>query len=212
MIQQKQINKRKGDDDDEDSLDIPHKINFSVQQQDSVLISDFMSDEDVQEETTKTGNSKPNYESLNDSRISTTSLLEKAEGARYRAYSLSKDSTKAFEKSISKKRAGCTHCCSRFKAFFYSLYLGLLQHTSSPPTRGNFGLYLLLSFLISADLIITMNFVFHLALPIWNLVVIGIPFLCVYPLLPILSPLFGIFGVILKFINLYSASSVQQMQ
>ena len=56
-------------------------------------------------------------------------------------------------------------------------------------------IYLLYSMFISVDIIIAISFTFHLFYPSSVFVVVGLPYLLTYPLLPALAPIWGVLGV-----------------
>jgi len=73
----------------------------------------------------------------------------------------------------------------------------LFKMQMKPPSQktGNYFLYFLLPFLVSADFVVTMSFMFHLVYPEFNLSSTTATFLLFYPGLALISPLLGLLSV-----------------
>lgn len=114
-----------------------------------------------------------------------------------RAYSFSLDSTKAFEMSLKKPRNGCGDRCTRFRAILYAFWLLIFKHHGRAPGKsGLYAIFFAFSLCVALDLVLVCSMMNHLTGPISNLSSIGIPFLCVYPLIAVLAPGYGALGCI----------------
>lgn len=112
-----------------------------------------------------------------------------------RAFSISLDSTKAFEMSLKKPRNSCGDRCTRFRAVLYALWLLTFRHHGKAPGRtGLFAIFFGFSLCIALDLVLVTAMMSHILGPMSNLTSIGIPFLCVYPGIAVLAPIYGAIG------------------
>jgi hypothetical protein len=91
-----------------------------------------------------------------------------------RAFSISIESSKAFELAIRKPRNKCKHTVTRIKAVLYGLYLFLMKQQGSPPKSRNLNfLFMVYSGLLSLDILILSNYTLHLFLPYTNFLNFG---------------------------------------
>ena len=97
-------------------------------------------------------------------------LVEK----NHRAFSISIESSKAFELSIRKPRRKCKHILTRLKAQFYSIYLMLVkQQGSSPKSRDLTFFFILYASVLALDILLLLNYTLHIFVPAFNFVRFG---------------------------------------
>ena len=104
-----------------------------------------------------------------------------------RAFSISIESSKAFELTIRKPRRKCKHHVSKFKAQIYSIYLLLVkQQGSSPKTKDLTFFFILYASMLALDLLLLLNYTLHIFFPAENfsrfgwafcLLVLGVPYI-----------------------------------
>lgn len=115
-----------------------------------------------------------------------------------RAFSVSLDSTRAFEMTLQQPDKGCGTCFTRFRARFYSLWLLLFKHHGKPPSKnGLFTIFFIFAALLALDCMLLVDVLAH----IYNngeehMNTVGVTFVCIYPGVAILGPLFGVLGSI----------------
>jgi len=110
-----------------------------------------------------------------------------------RAYSISLDSTKAFELTLKKPRTSCKYRCQRLRSVFYSLWILAFKHHGKPPSKNHlYSIFFVFSLLLSVDVLLLVTMMFHLFQPRENLNTFGVPFLWIYPGIAVLAPLVGI--------------------
>ena len=115
-----------------------------------------------------------------------------------RAFSVSIESSKAFELAIRKPRNKAKHIVTRVRAFLYGVFLLLVKHNAKPPTRHDLTLYfVLMAAIVGLDIMVLINFMYHVFLPPTNFEQFGWVFFFVYPLIPFLSPIFTLLSCIL---------------
>lgn len=112
-----------------------------------------------------------------------------------RAYAVDSEAIKSFEIALQKPRNECKHKVTRCRATCYAWWLLCFKHHGKPPTKHLYCWFALYAFFMGLDLILLVNFMFHLMNPEENLMTIGFPFLWLYPLLPFIAPLTGIIAV-----------------
>lgn len=137
-------------------------------------------------------------------KIKSVKLVDKTR----RAFSISIESSKAFELAIRKPRKKCKHTITRIRAFFYGMYLLLLKHHGRPPSTVDLTTFFVLyAAVLSLDLLILINFFFRLFLPITNMADFGWAFLSLYPLLPLASPVMAVVSAITGSVELLKTTS-----
>jgi len=170
-------------------------INFSVQHQRShSLFSDYYLDEEEQQkfnEYERAPSSGNQLETLDDENVRRGTVR----GRQRRAFSISVESTRTLELALSKPRNSCKYRWSKMRQFVLALNNLLLKQISKPPRDFYFVFSFLFSFLLSLDLVMILQVCFHLARPWDNLETIGVPFLFIYPLVPIVAPIVGVLSV-----------------
>lgn len=120
-------------------------------------------------------------------------LVDKAR----RAFSISIDSSKAFELAIRKPRKKLKHKFTSFRSYVYSVYLLLMKHHATPPLTDNLTpFFVSYAAVLSIDILLLINFTLHLFLPITNMAEFGWAFCFFYFMVPYLSPLFAIASAI----------------
>ena len=110
-----------------------------------------------------------------------------------RAFSISIDSSKAFELAIRKPRNKLKHHVNRIRGGLYSFFLVLIKHHGSPSQNSDITwFYAAMSFIISLDIILLMNFTFHIVYPPSNYSAFGWAFVFMPPLIPYMAPVAAI--------------------
>jgi len=121
--------------------------------------------------------------------VKTVKLVDKSR----RAFSVSIESTKAFEIAIRKPRNKAKHIVTKIRASFYGLFLLLVKHHGKPPTGHDLtGYFVFMAAIVGLDIMVLINFTYHIFLPPTNFEKFGFAFFFLYPLIPILSPIFAI--------------------
>jgi hypothetical protein len=110
-----------------------------------------------------------------------------------RAFSISIESSKAFELAIRKPRNKCKHTMTRIRAHIYGMYLLLVKHHGKPPGSTNLTpFFVAFAAVLSIDIMLLINFTFHLFLPVSNMHKFGWVFCCLYFGVPYLSPIIAV--------------------
>ena len=110
-----------------------------------------------------------------------------------RAFSISIESSKAFELAIRKPRRKLKHSITRIRSHIYGMYLLLVKHHGKPPGSTNLTpFFVAFAAVLSIDIMLLINFTFHLLLPVTNMSKFGWIFCCVYFAVPFLSPMIAI--------------------
>jgi hypothetical protein len=112
-----------------------------------------------------------------------------------RAFSISIDSSKAFELAIRKPRRKLKHTITNIRAAIYSVYLLLMKHHGSPP--GAKDLSLLFAFygsLVAIDVMMLINYTIHIFIPYTNFTHFGWAFFFVIFMVPYLAPILSVIG------------------
>jgi hypothetical protein len=126
--------------------------------------------------------------------VKTVKLVDKSR----RAFSVSIESSKAFELAIRKPRTKPKHIVTKIRAFFYGIFLLLVKHHAKPPTRHDLTVFfVLMSAIVGLDIMVLINFMYHIFLPPTNFEHFGFAFFFLYPFIPLLSPIFTILACIL---------------
>lgn len=114
-----------------------------------------------------------------------------------RAFSCSIESSKAFELAIRKPRRKLKHKIVRLRGWIYSIYLLLTKHHGKPPSTTQLTqFFVAFAAVLSLDIMLLVNFSFHIFLPVTNFNKFGWVFFFVYFLVPYLSPLLAIASAI----------------
>jgi len=99
--------------------------------------------------------------------------------------------------SLKKPRNGCGNRCTRFRAIIYAFWLLIFKHHGRAPGKnGLYALFFAFSLCVALDLVLVCSMMNHLTGPLANLTTVGIPFLCIYPLIAVLAPAYGAIGCI----------------
>ena len=126
-------------------------------------------------------------------KIKAVKLVDKTK----RAFSISIESSKAFELAIRKPRRKWKHYITRIRAYLYGVFLLLMKHHGKPPARQDVTIFLVvLAGVLGFDVLLLANFCFHISLPPSNFAAFGWAFVLTYPLVPFLSPLMAIAAAI----------------
>jgi hypothetical protein len=113
-----------------------------------------------------------------------------------RAYDCSIESTRALELAISKDERSCSTCPTRFKSVIYSLWIMFFKTHGPPPRTDLNGWFMLFSFALSLEFLLTVVFILHICNPLTNALHFGLPFLFIMPGLPVIAPLWGLLAVL----------------
>jgi len=114
-----------------------------------------------------------------------------------RAFSLSIDSSKAFELALRKPRNKWKHKVTRCRGDIYGMYLLFMKHQGSPPGMKDLNwIFTLYSALLALDIMMLINFTMHIFTPQENFKLFGWAFMFVFFAIPFLSPAFAIFSAI----------------
>ena len=98
--------------------------------------------------------------------VKTVKLVDKSR----RAFSVSIESTKAFEIAIRKPRTKAKHIVTKIRAYFYGLFLLLVKHHGKPPTGHDLtGYFVFMAAIVGLDVMVLMNFTYHIFLLPTNL-------------------------------------------
>lgn len=107
-----------------------------------------------------------------------------------RAFSLSIESSKAFELAIRKPRNKVKHSITRLRAWIYGIYLLLMKHHGSPTNSKDLNMvFALFAGILTFDILLLINFTLHIFIPVTNFKAFGWPFFFVFFGIPYLSPL-----------------------
>ena len=113
-------------------------------------------------------------------------LVEKTK----RAFSISIESSKAFELAIRKPRTACKHYVTSIRAFIYSIYLLLMKQSGSPPNSKDLtNFFILYSGLLALDAMFLINYILHMLFPLNNFIRFGWAFLAYVFMVPLVSPI-----------------------
>jgi hypothetical protein len=117
-----------------------------------------------------------------------------------RAFSLSIDSSKAFELAIRKPRNKLKHKFTSFRSSVYGIYLLLMKHHGSPTKSKDFNLvFILYSALVAIDAMVLFDYTMHIFTPIIHYEEFGWAFFWFY---------FGVpyFSIILAMASAYTGN------
>lgn len=107
-----------------------------------------------------------------------------------RAFSISIESSKAFELAIRKPRRKVKHQITRLRAWMYGVHLLLMKHFGSPTRSNDLNIvFALFAATLSMDIMVIVNYTYHLFLPMSNFTSFGWAFFFVWFGIPYLSPL-----------------------
>lgn len=110
-----------------------------------------------------------------------------------RAFSLSIDSSKAFELALRKPRNKWKHKLIRWRGEIYGIYLLFMKHQGSPPGMKDLNwLFTLYSAVLALDIMMLVNFTMHIFTPQENFKLFGWAFMFVFFAIPYLSPYFAV--------------------
>jgi len=113
-----------------------------------------------------------------------------------RAFSISLESTRTLELALNKPRTEQKYKWAELFNSIQATYLLLLRKTAVAP-RESYHIYAFcLSLFVTLDFIFTGNMMIHLFRPIEIFETYGIFFWLIYPLIGVISPLFGIVAVV----------------
>ena len=119
-------------------------------------------------------------------KVKTIRLIDKTR----RAFSISIESSKAFELAIRKPRNKLKHQITRFRAWIYSTYLLLMKHHGSPTNSKDLNyVFALFAAVLTIDILLLINFTLHIFIPKTNFNEFGWLFFFVFFGIPYLSPL-----------------------
>lgn len=134
----------------------------------------------------------------NDSSLNTTIKPVKLVDKSRRAFSLSIDSSKAFELALRKPRNKWKHKVTRCRGDIYGIYLMLMKHHGSPPgTKDLNWIFTLYSACLALDIMMLINFTMHIFTPLENFQMFGWAFMLTFLAIPYLSAYFAIIAAIL---------------
>lgn len=120
-----------------------------------------------------------------------------------RAFSISIESSKAFELAIRKPRRKLKHKITNFRSWLYGIYLLLIKYHGKPPARREIWPYLVVySAVVAIDIVLLFNFTLHLFLPMSNFTSFGWAFFFVYFAIPYLSPIFAIISAVVGSVSM----------
>jgi len=110
-----------------------------------------------------------------------------------RAFSLSIESSKAFELAIRKPRRKLKHKITAIRAKIYSIYLLLMKHHGTPPASKDLSIiFALYSAVVALDLLLLLNYTFHIFIPMNSYYSFGWIFVLVFPGVPYISPILAL--------------------
>merc|ERR1712070_848028 len=82
-----------------------------------------------------------------------------------RAFSISTESSRAFESAIRKPRTQLKHSLTRLRSHIYGMYLLLVKHHGKPPGSTNLTpFFVAFAAVLSIDIMLLINFTFHMFL------------------------------------------------
>jgi len=114
-----------------------------------------------------------------------------------RAFSLSIDSSKAFELALRKPRNKWKHKVTRCRGDVYGMYLLFMKHQGSPPGMKDLNwIFTLYSAVLALDIMMLINFTMHIFTPSENFKLFGWSFMFVFFAIPYLSPAFALVAAI----------------
>ena len=124
------------------------------------------------------------------------------------AFSISEDSTKAFEMSLRKRQNSCNERCARFRATIYAIWILLYKHHGLAPGKSCLkAIFFAFATFLAIDLVLVIGMLGHIFNPASNFLTIGIPFLLLYPAIAVLAPLFGTLGCVTGSVKLLRVMS-----
>tara|TARA_B110000285_G_C14924815_1_gene514459 strand:+ start:115 stop:576 length:462 start_codon:yes stop_codon:yes gene_type:complete len=128
----------------------------------------------------------------------TVKLVDKAR----RAFSISIESSKAFELAIRKPRNKNKHKWTRVRAQLYGLYLLLMKHFGSPTSTNDLNIvFALFAAVLTMDIILLVNYTYHIFIS-QKFNDFGWAFMLLWPGIPYFSPLIAFVGAFLGNVNL----------
>lgn len=131
-------------------------------------------------------------------------LVEKTK----RAFSISIESSKAFELAIRKPRTACKHYFTSIRAFIYSIYLLLMKQSGSPPSSKDLtNFFIVYSGLLALDAMFLLNYTLHIVFPLTNFIRFGWAFIFFVFLAPFVSPILAFTAAYKGDVNLMKASN-----
>lgn len=129
----------------------------------------------------------------------TVKLVDKAR----RAFSISIESSKAFELAIRKPRNKAKHKFTRFRAQLYGIYLLLMKHFGSPTSTNDLNIvFALFAAILTMDIMLLVNYTYHMFFPTTNFNSFGWAFIFLWPGIPYLSALTAFVGAFLGNVSL----------
>jgi hypothetical protein len=150
----------------------------AINKEESVLFAD--TDKDGEEQSIKPAEARVNPEA---SLLQSQSSLRETSGSfkkpkpfdkTKRAFSISIESSKAFELAIRKPRTQCKHYGTRARSFLYGLFLMFVRQTGSHPNVKDLTpWFVTYSAVLSLDLIMLINYSLHIWLPMANFLSFG---------------------------------------
>jgi hypothetical protein len=110
-----------------------------------------------------------------------------------RAFSISIDSSKAFELAIRKPRTKCKHYVTALRSSIYGVYLLLMKHHGSPPETDELTpVFILYAAFLSVDILLLIHYTLHIFTPANNFTQFGWAFFFIFFAIPYLSPLLAL--------------------
>ena len=114
-----------------------------------------------------------------------------------RAFSISVESSKAFELAIRKPRRKIKHLITRFRAWIYGIYLLLMKHHGSPTNTKDLNvIFALFAGVLTVDILLLINFTLHIFLPVTNFYEFGWAFFFVFFGIPYFSPIIALIAAL----------------
>jgi len=145
----------------------------AIQREESVLFDE--TDNQIEEEKVSYITKGSNQQNQYLPQISSDSSLQKDQDQiplidkTKRAFSLSIESSKAFELAIRKPRKKMKHKITSVRSGLYGIYLLLMKHHGSPTKAKDFGtIFILYSMFIAIDCMLLFNYTLHLFVPTRN--------------------------------------------
>lgn len=127
-----------------------------------------------------------------DSSRSSLSKKSKLFDKTKRAFSISIESSKAFELAIRKPRNQCKHYFTRFRAFLYGLFLMFVRQTGSHPNVKDLTpWFVTYSAVMSLDFLMLINYSLHVFIPATNFQRFGWAFVVWVTGAPYIAPILG---------------------
>lgn len=156
----------------------PSAFKVATENVESILFDENDNDKDESKVTIANGE-VPELNQSSDER-KTAKLVDKHK----RAFSISIESSKAFELAIRKPRRKLHHHWTRLKGMFYSLYVLFLKHHGHPVQMKNVTpFYVIMALIVALDFMLVGVFLFHVTNPAVNWTRFGWAFFWVPPLL-----------------------------